>query len=249
MQLLIGYASTRNEFCLPNRRERENVKDKLFDEWPETYDRWFTTPIGALVKHYEAELILDLLRPAGSELILDAGCGTGIFTLDILAGDSMVIGLDLSVPMLRHGKKKAGQAPFEVVAGDVLTLPFPGGVFDKVVSITALEFVSDARAAIDELFRVTKRGGCIVVATLNSLSPWATRRKEEARKGHKLFQKAFFRSPDEMLSFAPVPGIARTAIHFQKDDDPKKAAEIESEGRKRNSNTGAFVAVRWQKPL
>ncbi len=224
------------------------MKDKLFDEWPETYDRWFTTPIGALVKHYEADLILDLLEPARGELILDAGCGTGMFTSDMLAAGSKVCGLDLSLPMLRHGKKKAGQAPFEVVAGDILKLPFPGEIFDKVVSITALEFVAEAGAAIDELFRVTRRGGCVVVATLNSLSPWATRRKEEARKGHKLFQKAFFRSPDEMLSLAPVPGIAKTAIHFQKNDDPAEAAEIESEGRKKNLNTGAFVAVRWQKP-
>ena len=116
--------------------------------------------------------------------------------------------------------------------GDILKLPFPAEIFDKVVSITALEFVAEARAAIDELFRVTRRGGCVVVATLNSLSPWATRRKEEARKGHKLFQKAIFRSPDELLSLAPVPGIAETAIHFQKDDDPRIAAEIESEGRR-----------------
>ena len=226
----------------------ENVKDKLFDEWPETYDRWFTTPIGSLVKHYEAGLILDLLKPAPSELILDAGCGTGIFTSDILAAGSRVIGLDLSLPMLRYGKKKAGQAPCEVVVGDVLTLPFPGEVFDKVVSITALEFVAEARAAIDDLFRVTRRGGCVVVATLNSLSPWAVRRKEEARKGHRLFQKAFFRSPDEMLSLAPVHGVAKTAIHFQKHDDPRIADEIESEGRRKGLNTGAFVAVRWQKP-
>ena len=224
------------------------MKDKLFDEWPETYDRWFTTPIGALVKQYEAELILDLLKPASGELILDAGCGTGIFTSDILAAGSCVIGLDLSLPMLRHAREKAGRSPFEVVVGDILKLPFPVEIFDKVVSITALEFVSEAGGAIDELFRVTRRGGCVVVATLNSLSPWATRRKEEARKGHKLFQKAFFRSPDEMLSLVPVHGVAKTAIHFQKDDDPKEAADIEYDGRSKGLNTGAFVSVRWQKP-
>jgi len=221
---------------------------KLFDEWPETYDRWFTTPTGALVKHYESELILDLLKPGHGEVILDAGCGTGIFTSDILAAGSKVCGLDLSLPMLLRANEKAGCYPFRAVVGDILTLPFPGEVFDKTVSITTLEFVAEARAAVDELFRVTRRGGCIVVATLNSLSPWATRRKEEARKGHRLFEKAFFRSPGEMLSLAPIRGIAKTAIHFQKDDDPRIASEIESKGRDKGLNTGAFVAVRWQKP-
>jgi ubiquinone/menaquinone biosynthesis C-methylase UbiE len=116
-----------------------------------------------------------------------------------------------------------------------------------VVSITALEFVENGRAAIDELFRVTKRGGCVVVATLNSLSSWATRRKEEAKKGHPLFQGAIFRSPDELLSLSPVNGVVRTAIHFQKKDDPRIASKIESEGREAGLDTGAFVAVRWQK--
>ena len=155
---------------------------QLFDEWPETYDRWFTTSIGSLVKHYETKLILDFLKPGSGEFILDAGCGTGIFTSDIRAAGSRVIGLDLSLPMLRYGKKKAGRVPCEVVVGDVLALPFPGEVFDKVVSITALEFVANARSAVDELFRVTRRGGCVLVATLNSLSP-PGRLEEKKRPG------------------------------------------------------------------
>ena len=223
-------------------------KEKLFDEWPETYDRWFTTPVGALVKHYESELILDLLKPGPGEFILDAGCGTGVFTFDILSAGSHVIGLDLSLPMLRRAMEKAGRCPFEVVVGDMLTLPFPEDAFDKVVSITSLEFIEDGRAAIDELFRVTKRGGCVVVATLNSLSPWATRREEEAKKGHPLFQEAIFRSPDEMLSLAPVNGVVRTAIHFRKDDDPKIAPEIERKGQEEGLTSGAFVAACWKKP-
>ena len=223
-------------------------KDTLFDEWPETYDRWFTTPVGALVKLYENELILDLLKPSHGEVILDAGCGTGIFTLDLLKVGSRVIGLDLSLPMLLRAKEKAGGCPFEVVVGDMLTLPFPEDAFDKVVSITSLEFIEDGRAAIDELFRVTKRGGCVVVATLNSLSSWAARRKEEAKKGHALFQKAIFRSPDEFLSLAPVNGVVRTAIHFQKDDDPNAAAEIERKGQEEGLTSGAFVAACWKKP-
>jgi hypothetical protein len=46
-------------------------KRELFDEWPKRYDEWFTTPIGLLVRKYESELLLQLLRPKPDEFILD----------------------------------------------------------------------------------------------------------------------------------------------------------------------------------
>jgi len=222
-------------------------KVRLFDERPEAYDRWFATPIGSLVRKYEAELILNLLGPKKDEIILDAGCGTGIFTRDILVSGSKVIGLDLSLPMLRRAAEKLKEYPFQTVLGDMLKLPFPASSFDKVVSVTALEFIGDGKAAVDELFRVTKRGGCIVIATLNSRSPWALRRRVEAKARHSIFEQAIFRSPDELRSLAPAAGVVETVIHFQKGDDPERAVEVEQEGKRKHLNTGAFVAVRWGK--
>jgi ubiquinone/menaquinone biosynthesis C-methylase UbiE len=222
--------------------------DQLFDPWPERYDRWFTTPIGSLVKRFEAHLILDLLRPASGETILDAGCGTGIFTNDLLSHGSRIFGLDISLSMIRRARRKAREGRFQPVLGDISALPFLDASFDKAVSITALEFIEDARRAVVELFRVTKRGGVVVVATLNSLSPWAARRTEEAKKGHPLFSRTIFRSPAGLLSLGPGEGIARTAIHFPKEDSPEKAIETELEGQAKGSDTGAFVAVRWPKP-
>lgn len=222
-------------------------KGQLFDDWPEAYDRWFTTPIGALVKEYEAQLILDLLRPGQGQVILDAGCGTGIFTLDILSKGPNVIGLDISLPMLIRAGKKLKGYPFLMVSADMLNLPFRKDSFDKVVSITALEFIEDAEGAVKELFRVTRRGGCIVVATLNSRSPWALRRKAQARERHTIFETAIFRSPDELHSLASAEGVVKTAVHFQKEDDPGEAVGIEREGRRKKVDTGAFVAIRWEK--
>ena len=221
---------------------------RLFDEWPEKYDRWFTTPIGALVKEVESELLLDLLKPARGERILDAGCGTGVFTKDILFSGSKVLGLDVSLPMLIRARGKAQDSFNHVVAGDIRNLPFQDHCFDKTVSVTALEFIADGEMAIRELFRVTRKGGFIVVATLNSLSPWALRRKEEAGKSQTLFRKAIFRSPDELASLALVKGIVRTAVHFLREHEPHEAQKIEEEGRQRGANTGAFLIARWVKP-
>jgi ubiquinone/menaquinone biosynthesis C-methylase UbiE len=225
------------------------TKEKaIFDEWPEKYDQWFTTPIGSLVRKYESELILDFLNLTPGEIILDAGCGTGVFTRDIISSGSKVIGLDVSLPMLRRAREKSGSIRFLPIRGDISSLPFREESFDKVVSITVLEFIAEAKKAMAELFRVARRGGVVVVATLNSRSPWAARRREEARKGHSIFSKAILRSPDEMLALSPVHGMVRTAIHFDKEDLPEKTVEAEHEGQAKRSMTGAFVAVRWLKP-
>jgi ubiquinone/menaquinone biosynthesis C-methylase UbiE len=235
------------------RKEEEALiekkgKSKLFDEWPEKYDQWFTTPVGTLVKKYETELLLDLLKPSRGEVILDAGCGTGVFTVDILSFGAHVIGIDVSLPMLIRAGQKARGYHFQTVLADISSLPFSENAFDKVVSVTALEFIEDAETALKELFRVTKRGGCLVVATLNSLSPWATRRRAEAKKRHTLFERTIFRSPDELRSLATVDGVVKTAVHFQKEDDPAHAPKIERAGQRNGLNTGAFLAGRWEKP-
>ena len=142
--------------------------------------------------------------------------------------------------------KKRGLFPREVTA-DMALLPFADGVFDKTVSVTALEFIEDEKRAVAELFRVTKPGGSVVVATLNSLSPWASRRRENARQDREsVFNRVFFRSPAQLLAAAPVPGIVRTAVHFGKEDDPAELDRIEREGQGRE--TGAFIAARWEKP-
>jgi ubiquinone/menaquinone biosynthesis C-methylase UbiE len=225
------------------------TETQLFDEWPERYDQWFTTPIGKLIKQIEGELIHELLDPRPGEKILDAGCGTGIFTLDFLTGGVQVVGLDISRQMLKYAVKKATGYPFFTVQGDMLYLPFKDNSFDKSVSITALEFIVDAKSAVDELFRVTRPGGYVVVATLNNLSPWAARRKAMTQKGQKrILEDAFFRSPYELLNYSRLKGVAKTVIHFQKNDNPEEAIKIEQSGQSKKLNTGAFVAVRWEKP-
>jgi ubiquinone/menaquinone biosynthesis C-methylase UbiE len=229
-------------------QDQQGNQNKLFDEWPDRYDEWFRTPVGTLVRRYESGLLLDLLQPGPGETILDVGCGTGIFTIDVLELGPNVVGLDISLPMLTRARQKTGDNAFHPVAADMLSLPFADDMFDKTVSMTALEFVNNAHDAVRELFRVTRKGGTIVVTTLNRLSPWAVHRMQKAKQGHHLFKKMIFRSPDEMRALAPVDGVVRTAIHFSKGEDPERAPEIEKKGQTLNLNTGAFLAVSWIKP-
>lgn len=222
---------------------------QLFDDWPDRYDHWFETPVGRAVLRFESELVLFLLRPAPGELILDAGSGTGLFTEEFLKRGAKVAGIDISFAMLRRAKERAASCHCLWglwAAADMVHLPFADGTFDKTVSVAALEFIADARRAVAELFRVTRPGGVVVAATLNSLSPWADRRLADARRDPaSIFRRVVFRSPAQLMEAAPVAGVVRTAIHFGKDDNPGEFDRIERAGRGRE--TGAFVAARWEK--
>jgi len=73
------------------------------------------------------------------------------------------------------------------------------------------------------------------------------RRRVEANERYSIFEKASFRSPDELRFLSPSAGVVETAIHFQKGDDPERAVKIEQEGKRKHLSTGAFVAARWEK--
>ena len=222
---------------------------QTFDDWPDRYARWFESGIGRLVKQFELDMMLELLQPRPGETILDAGCGSGIFTAPIIESGVDVVGIDVSGPMLRHARDNLPVSRFSPLVADIRALPFADGRFDRVVSITALEFVAEGPQAMDELFRVTRPGGRVVVATLNRLSPWARRRESAASsRADSVFRHAIFRSPDELAGLAPVDGDIRTAIHFAKDADPREAEAIEHDNTARGLPTGAFVIGAWERP-
>jgi len=223
------------------------MKTTLFDTWTEKYDSWFETPTGQYVRKYELALLLELLAPGEGDLILDAGCGTGVFTRDVINQGADVIGMDISAPMVAKGARQMRGMGFSGVCADMCALPFSDNSFDRVYSMTAIEFIPDAVLAMSELNRVAKKGGCIVVTTLNSLSPWAERRIKKGKHGHSLFENIIFRSPDDMRLLIPEKCVIKTAIHFQKDEPVENLAQIEAAGNKRQLETGAFLAAQWIK--
>lgn len=223
--------------------------EQHFDRRPDSYEAWFQTPIGRLILREETALIRELAKPHPADRVLDAGCGTGLFTRLFTETGAWVTGLDISVPMLARARQHFPQAVMPPVAGSLTALPFTDGIFDKTISITTIEFIGDGHQAVAEMFRVTRPGGLVVVATLNRLSPWADRRTRDARSDpDSIFRHAIFRTPDELAALSLVDGRMMTAIHFDKTDDPNQAIEIEKQGRQTGSMTGAFLAAVWQRP-
>jgi SAM-dependent methyltransferase len=99
---------------------------------------------------------LDL--PAGAR-ILDAGCGSGRNMVE-LARYGEVTGVELSAIALEAARARDVG---DVIAGSVLAMDVPDGVFDLAVCLDVIEHLADDRAALRELRRVVAPGGALIV--------------------------------------------------------------------------------------
>jgi demethylmenaquinone methyltransferase / 2-methoxy-6-polyprenyl-1,4-benzoquinol methylase len=93
--------------------------------------------------------------------VLDVGAGTGVSTVELARDGAFAVGVDMSLGMLRAGRRTRPDVP--LVAGDALRLPFPDASFDAVTISFALRNVVAVEAALRELGRVTRAGGSLVV--------------------------------------------------------------------------------------
>lgn len=90
--------------------------------------------------------VLARLRLRGDEMILDAGCGTGRLTADLLEAlpDGRVVGIDISQNMLNSAREHLArfEPRLRLAACDFLHLPFEHA-FDGIVSTAAFHWVLD----------------------------------------------------------------------------------------------------------
>ena len=102
------------------------------------------------------------LCPRPSETILDLCCGSGDLTREIQSQQPRcrVTGADFALPMLQIAQTKNLPA---LACADALRLPFRDAAFDAVSVAFGVRNFTDTRAGLEEMFRVTRAGGRVLV--------------------------------------------------------------------------------------
>lgn len=114
--------------------------------------------VNVILVNKEKKIVMRKLNPKKNELILDAGCGSGLYSRIILDNDAKPVGIDLSYGMINQYNKNGMLG----VMGDIESIPFKVK-FDKVLCSGSLEFVNDVDKAIGSFNSALKVGGLLVL--------------------------------------------------------------------------------------
>ena len=108
------------------------------------------------------------------ERVLDLAAGTGTSSEAFAAAGADVVPCDFSTGMVAVGKSRRPELAF--VAGDAMRLPFADASFDAVTISFGLRNVVDPQAGLQEMLRVTRPGGRLVVCEFSTptWAPWRT---------------------------------------------------------------------------
>ena len=114
--------------------------------------------------YYERPAILALAGDVVGRQILDAGCGSGPLFAELRDRGALVTGIDASTEMLQLARQRLGPEA-DLRVGDLADpLPFPTGSFDDVMACLVLHYLEDWAATLNELRRVLRPSGRLIVS-------------------------------------------------------------------------------------
>lgn len=118
--------------------------------------------------HFDSvQLLIDLTKTTKDDLVLDVACGPGIVACAFAEVASHVTGIDITEKMIEEATKLRDARSLTNVSfsiGEVSSLPFEDDRFSVVISRYTFHHFVDAGKVLQEMVRVCKPGGRVLVA-------------------------------------------------------------------------------------
>ncbi len=152
----------------------------LYNQTAWMYDRRYRE-----IQEEKYKSILSKIALHKRDLVLDAGCGTGLL-MEKIASKHRVVGIDFSEMMIEIARKKIRNSNF--IRADLNNLPFRDQSFNKVFGVTILQNIEHPQRTVKEIARIIENGGLAVLSTL--------RKKSNKKKLVKLVKEAQLRGEE-----------------------------------------------------
>ena len=138
-----------------------NISPVNYDVIAPKYDaRYAQNPLAGVSRELRA-----LVTQGRARKVLEVGCGTGRWVIELAPLVPRIIGLDLSFGMLEQARAQNNK--LLLTNGDANHLPFPSASFDLILSVNALQHYADQRAFISEARRLLRAGGALAIVNLD----------------------------------------------------------------------------------
>lgn len=130
------------------------------------------------------------------KLVLEVGCGTGLFTKELAGTDNAIVAIDISERLLLKAKAKVSFGNVYFTVGNASETGFKSESFDFIVGCSSLHHL-DLCPALKEFLRILKPGGRILFTEPNMMNPQIALIKNvpslKRRVGDSPDETAFFR--------------------------------------------------------
>jgi ubiquinone/menaquinone biosynthesis C-methylase UbiE len=170
------------------------MKIEAFNQFAVDYDRWFDTYKLAYLSELEA--VKKFIPSLG--IGIEVGTGTGRF--------SVPFGIKIGVEPAKNMATIAHSRGINVISAFAENLPFDHNSIDFALMITTLCFVDNPLIAIQEIFRILKPNGIIIIGIIDKESELG--RKYESMKIESTFYNdAIFYSTNEVTQLLVTSGF------------------------------------------
>jgi ubiquinone/menaquinone biosynthesis C-methylase UbiE len=157
---------------MSSKRQVEELFTQTAADWASFYDdpEPHTLNLQNLVSRMHFALEMLEARISSPAKVLDVGCGAGQTVGQLMQRGYEAWGIDVSEAMVSRARERYHPDRFR--AADIEQLPFADNSFDGVVCLGVLEYLDRDEAALREMWRVLKPGGCAIITTPSSICPF-----------------------------------------------------------------------------
>mgnify|MGYP000417190232 FL=1 len=181
----------------------------------ESINNWYEKTLGHIYFERVSSKLDKLLRPHNTRgkpaRALDAGCGSGQYTLYLASNYTYnTVGIDKSRILVSKAFKKSEEKNLKVdfLNADIFSLPFKSESFGLVLCINVIEFVQNKIEAVGELKRVLSPEGILILGVCNKYGLWGLIKTvaKPFKRGDPFF-KGNFLSRNDIKDIAQKTGL------------------------------------------
>jgi len=154
-----------SETTSPDVTDTARLEGADYDDFAAAYARENET--GLFNAWYERPEVLRLASDVEGLRVLDAGCGHGPLLEELRDRGAIISGFDLSPAMIALARERLGTTTDLRVADLAAPLPYSDHAFDLVTISLALHYVEDWAATLQELHRVLRPHGRLVISIIH----------------------------------------------------------------------------------